>query len=154
MGTLGEASQDTHHAEEDHDEADHHPDRQEGLVHLDLERLVLAALVVEVVVAVLVGLLGGQADVVDGLVGPVLEAGHRQAPQPRARLLLEVCECVRGVEGPVPVAVVPEGVVDGGELDGLDGVQADPGQDQLKLLAVIDRDGPRGQVLVVRGCPG
>ena len=153
MGKLGEASQDTHHAEEDPNEADHHPDWQKGLVHLDLERVVVAALVVEVVVAVLVGLLGGQADVVDGLVGPVLQAGHRQAPETRTGLLLEVREGVRGVEGPIPVAVVPEGVVDGGELDGPDGVQVDPGQDQVELLAVIHSDHPIVQVLVVRGRP-
>ena len=153
MGKLGEACQDTHHDEEDPNEADHHPDRQQCLVHLDLERVVITALMIEVVVAILVRLLGGQADVVYGLVGPVLEARHRQAPQPRTGLLLELGEGVRGVEGPVPVAVVPEGVVDSGELDGPDGVQVDPGQDQVKLLAVIHSDHPGVQVLVVRGRP-
>ena len=41
-----------------------------------------------------------------------------------------------------------------GELDGLDHVQVDPGEDEVERLVVVHRDPTRLQVLVVRRRPG
>ena len=40
-----------------------------------------------------------------------------------------------------------------GELDGLDPLQIDPGENKVEFLIVKDCDPPSLQVLVVGGCP-
>ena len=91
-----------HHAEKDRDEADHHPDWQEGFVHVDLQGHILPTLqrqlltpllsewpplfcqsvratrylVYEVVVLPVCGLIGGNAKKVNPLVRPILQSGH------------------------------------------------------------------------------
>ena len=41
---LGVCDDHAHHAEKDRNEADHHPDWQEGLVHVDLQGHILSTL--------------------------------------------------------------------------------------------------------------